>query len=276
MRRTDYIRDDEFLISTKNEPSIYSRYPDMYVAYENFSKFFNVAQENFILTNGCENALRIALIMTCPERIYIEYPTWGLVAVICEAFHIPYKYMDFHYDNSEFVLDATNTDGAIYTTDEYSNVIKHKNVNGYNDTTMLIVDETYTNRVLSSKNKIFEKNKIIIGSFSKCADPAIRLGYVLFDDEYNDRFQMLREQYIGGEAIKYLRNPSMHYNPIWKWDIPYEIVTQHSVYTTVKAKTLPIPHKHFLIDGIDLCRFGNVGDAWKKEYIEWKLNTSHA
>ena len=276
MRRTDYIRDDEFLISTKNEPSIYSRYPDMYTAYENFSKHFKIASENFILTNGCENALRIALIMTCPERLYIEHPTWGLVNVICEAFNIRYTQMDFHYKNGAFSVDASNAYGAIYTTDEYSNVIKHENVGGYNDTTMLIVDETYTNRVLLSTNKIFERNKIIIGSFSKCADPAIRLGYILFHDEYNDRFQMLREQYIGGEAIKYLRNPFMHYNPIWKWDIPYEIVAQHSVYTTVKAKSLPIPHKAFLIDGIELCRFGNVRDEWKKEYLEWKLNTSHA
>ena len=260
-------------ISIKNEPSLDKTYPNMYNVYTNFSNHFSIPINNFILTNGCENALKIAMMMLSGKDLYIEHPSWAMVDVIAEGFGFNYTHIDYTFRNDKFILNIPDDSYPIYTTDTYSNLIKHENIDSYRN--IKIIDETYTNRILLNKDRILTENEFIIGSFSKCANPALRLGYLIYHEKYDDRAQLLREQYICGAAANYLENIIMHRNPIWDWNIPYEIITHHYVYVTLQAKELPIPHKHFIVAGIDLCRFGNPDDNYKKEYIEWKLNTSN-
>ena len=80
----------ENFFSTKNEPwfvnNEYGWYPDMNKMYDDFSKIFNIGKKNFILTNGCENAMRIALEFYNFEYgsqiLYAENSGWQMADVL--------------------------------------------------------------------------------------------------------------------------------------------------------------------------------------------------
>lgn len=258
-------------ISVKNELDCIGRsYPDMDLAYINFSEQFDIPIGNFILTNGCESALRISLLATKIKYLLLENPTWQLANIMANAIDIKTTNLSYHYD-TRFYIDSPPKEGPVYHTDKFNNLFGHDMITDYRD--LIILDETYTNGTLFNSDRIIPENRIVIGSFSKSSSAAMRLGYCIFSNTWYDRFYSLRDRYISREACSWLNTPSFVSQPLWNWDIPYNIVSQHPVYTTVIAKTLPIPHKKFTVDGIDFCRFGNVMNSWKKEYIEWKLNT---
>lgn len=258
--REDYKPYVSSLLSTKNEPGddnilVFNarEYPDMHHAYASFSRLFNIPIGNFILTNGCENAMKIALLALRVKELTIEKPTWAMVQVDCEALDIAYNFHNYEFKDGIFRPEAKSIDtDFLYTTDTYNNLFEHKNIFFEGVT---ILDETYTQRQLISSAKDINDNKIIIGSFSKTAGAGLRLGYCLFSDKWKRRFQLLREQYISSAACKWLINTKGLYNnasPVG--NIPYEVVSYHPVYITVKAKELPFPHKHFTISGVDFCR----------------------
>jgi hypothetical protein len=259
-------------ISTKNEPCVdrimtinAKLYPDMYKAYQSFSKLFNMPIGNFILTNGCENALKIALLALRVKDITLEKPTWGMVQVDCEALDIAYDFCNYEYKNGVFVPEKKNIcTKFLYTTDAYNNFFKHRDIS-FNSGVTTILDETYTARQLLANKKNIADNTIIIGSFSKTVGAGLRLGYCLFSERWKERFQLLREQYVSAAACQWLDSAvtlCINDSPIE--DIPYEIVSQHPVYITVKAKALPIPHKHFKVSGVDFCRFDRKAMSWQK------------
>ena len=86
--REFYTNDIPTVVSTKNEPKG-THYPNMFLTYQKFSNIFNLPTSRFILTNGCENALRIALLLLKPTSLSIENPTWGLVSIIAKSLNIP-------------------------------------------------------------------------------------------------------------------------------------------------------------------------------------------
>ena len=272
MKRDEYVpfKHNDFDVSTKNEPFIDTTievdvrlYPDMYKAYNNFSATYGISRENFILTNGCESALRIAMLAIRPGKLSIECPTWARVQVECEALGIPYDFVNYKYKDGIFSPEREVVND-LYTTDTYNNLFQHDNVIGYSKT---ILDETYTSRMLFANEKVFNKNTIIIGSFSKTVGAGLRLGYCIFSNEWTDRFNLLREQYVSATACEWLDSYQILMPQLKSIDIPYRIVTKHPVYTTVEAKTLSIPHKHFIVSETDFCRFGNTKDmsALEKE-----------
>lgn len=261
MKRDDYqpAEQNPFGISTKNEPwterhiEIDARpYPDMHRAYRDFSKAYKIPLNNFILTNGCESALRIALLALRSHKLTIEQPTWARVQVECEALDIQYDFINYQYKDGIFFPEKSAL-GDLYATDTYNNLFRHENIIGHGRT---ILDETYTSKTLLADQKELNENTIIIGSFSKTGGAGLRLGYCIFSDEWADRFNMLREQYISPAACEWLATSLIPTLTVKDIEIPYRIITQHPVYTTVEAKTLPIPHKHFQVSGVDFCRFG--------------------
>lgn len=266
MKRDDYekLKPNSLGISTKNEPlednvlTVNTRaYPDMYKAYADFSKAYGIPLGNFILTNGCESALRIALLALRPDKLTIEQPTWARVQVECEALDIDYDCIDYRYYDGIFYPEREVSPGFLYTTDTYNNLFRHENIKNRGIT---IMDETYTSRSLFAERKEFRSDKIVIGSFSKTGGAGLRLGYCIFSDCWSERFNLLREQYISPAACEWLATSSIPLQFVDDTKIPYRIVTQHPVYTTVEAKSLPIPHKHFKVSGIDFCRFGTKYD----------------
>lgn len=264
MTRDSYRPDDKTIVySMKNEPSVKTMafqcrgtYPDMYETYHRFSKKFRIPMDNFILTNGCENAARWAFLFFRDKKIWLEHPGWGMTKVICEAFGIEHGSFEYHYDqNSNRFYTDSIPDGVVYTTDRYNNLFMHENV----PLKRGVLDETYTLNTLLNAGRSLEKNKIVIGSFSKFAGCDLRLGYVLFHKAHNSFFQMMREQYINKAAVDFICN---HLDG---WSRPELIeqtkgrtVTYHPVYATFRKNAINVPYKGFEVDGVNFCRVGRV------------------
>ena len=259
MIRNEYKPIEKTFLSIKNEP-IGFFYPDMYKAYRDFSLSFNISTDNFILTNGCENAIRIILTMlkvnetiTDKEPLLIENPGWELVKVLSEAMKIPYKL--YNYDING--LASFNKAKCIYTTDTYNNVIKHEFPKGESD--LYIIDESYTMKHYFN-NSIIPDNFIYIGSFSKLVSPELRLGYIIFPSKFKNEINLLREQYINQAAILFLSNLSIK-DPdysIPKIDKQNLILSAHPTYLTLDVRDFPLAHKKFTIDGKTICRIGRI------------------
>lgn len=275
---------NENFFSVKNEPwfvdNEYGWYPDMAQMYEDFSKVFNIKKKNFILTNGCENAMRLALEF-CNFKfdnriIYTENPGWQMADILGAALGYNVYHYDYQYDNCNKKFFSSQSfkqrNGIVYTTDTYNNLFEHNNI----DTdAFCILDETYTMHQLLSGYKKPDHNTIIIGSFSKRYGPGYRLGYILFHEKYNNIFQLLREQYLSpaaGKLLEQLRYNNISINPLDTTtysvgtndkynDLP--IVTTHPVYTTFQADDVPVPHKKFKVSDISFCRVCNTPDFLK-------------
>lgn len=249
------------IVSLKNEP-LPKRYPDMYEVYKAFEETYG--RNNFILTNGCENALRIVLLAIKAKKLLLEYPTWQLAELICDSLDIKNYRIHYHYSDREFVADLEQlkdygfVDG-LYTTDSYNNLFKHPNFSFASKDKWNIVDESYTADTLIN-NKDLEDNKIVIGSFSKFVDPGIRLGYIIFPEKLRSRFNALREEYICREAAEFvLSKEKIRYKDI---DIKLKNqVCSHFTYITsdVKPDTM-LPMKRFEVDGRSFYRIGYTED----------------
>ena len=213
-------------------------YPNMMEAYDAFSTFSLIPKENFILTNGCEEALKIVLqvIKRIEENkditLLAEYPRWQMVDVISDQ--ILYKnpkdinyilnkdkdsMMSFsNYDidslKSEIEYIGNNDVCVLYNTLSINNMLIHKKWNSNlfmkNCKCKLydIIDETYTpfkTDIKDTKLSKLEKDNIfIIGSFSKAIGCGLRLGYILFNQKYEKYFNLYRPQYISPLAISFL------------------------------------------------------------------------
>lgn len=69
-----------------------------------------------------------------------------------------------------------------------------------------ILDEVYTNKQLAEdKSSVFLGSSFyrsfIIGSFSKCYGCGLRLGYILFNEDYAPIFNLFREAYIANPEV---------------------------------------------------------------------------
>lgn len=243
------------------------RYINMKEVYDTFSSTIANNGKNFIITTGCEAALRITLqvLKRINEyyAIYSEYPTWGMVPVIFDQIFyddnelkkIEFRYNSsnnsFYYEGLEY-LDIKNKD-IIYTTYRYNNLFEHQNhiFDAYN-----IIDFTYTDPKVAYKEYMnicldnpSIKNKIIgIGSFSKVYGCGYRLGYIFYpenDNTFRELFNLYREEYISSHAAFLLRNItsfSSEYNK--RMNIAYDkniYVTYTSNYATVPKRVLEYP-----------------------------------
>lgn len=215
-------------------------YPNMMEIYDTFSTFSLIPRDNFILTNGCEEALRIVLqvIKRIEENkninLLAEYPRWKMVDVISDQ--ILYKapkdinyvlnkekdsMMSFsNYDNEALKNELNYMDNndvcVLYNTLSINNMLMHKkwnsNLFAENCKCKLydIIDETYTpfkTDINDQKLSKLEKDNIfIIGSFSKAIGCGLRLGYILFNQKYEKYFNLYRPQYISPLAINFLTN----------------------------------------------------------------------
>ena len=199
-------------------------YPDMYEAYRDFAKTYNLSMNNFILTNGCENAVRIIFEAIRPKYVYTENPSWGLVEVLANGLMCPRPdetpgeqrlfFVDYEFKDGKFVLGNNKEtlpklpeeNSIFYITDKYNNVFEHEKLENKNDyAKYTIVDETYSAEQLKNSKRQIPENVFIIGSYSKFCGAGIRLGYILYHPKWHDLMQLLREECISKLAAKYAK-----------------------------------------------------------------------
>lgn len=231
-------------------------YPDMYKAYNIFEKTFKINKKNFILTNGCENALRIAISLfknrTSIGKFYYEQPGWRLPmfcayqAGIPKENILPIEYMAnpgidvrlnrkpfqlFHtFELDDNTLNSINEKDILYKTMYQNGWISHNDEEFKYVATILnlkngpfrIYDDSYTlSSLLHFKSKLNAllslDNTIIIGSFSKALGAGYRLAFVLFNESYYEDAQLLKEQYLSSSGIKLLDTIANNKTTIMKY-----------------------------------------------------------
>lgn len=191
-KRNDYESTKFTNSSSKNEPLplpfdcvadhlMMSRYPDMKTIYDLFSKYFHINQDNFILTNDCDESLRICLsiikrLQPTASHFIGETPGWKMADIIANQFFDKDNITDNQYKVKKDMVDGqlvnivyqdkvismdgikklcpTNDpkDTVLYTTDHFNNYFKHeRNSISYtisDPKVWMITDETYTLRSL--------------------------------------------------------------------------------------------------------------------------------
>lgn len=246
-------------ISIQNEPAHhvcfsedFRQYPDMYSAYENVKRL--LGNDRFILTNGCENALRIALLAINPIELQYETPGWGLVPIIAESLDILHKPIVFHINKyNDIIYSNADKNSLIYVTDSINNFFKH---DMYMFKNMKIIDISYTMDLNLIKRN---KDNFIIGSFSKIAGAGLRLGILIYPEKYRHKVNLLREQYINTAAADYITNlaewPKFN---IKENDGDNNAMFRHAVYTLYndKPNNKNIPYKKVFIDNKTFYRVG--------------------
>lgn len=215
------------------------QYPNMYEAYKIFEKNYmsnsSISSLSFILTTGCESALRISC--EAIKRIeydknsntmkdfslYKENPTWGMVDVVYNQcfYDKNIKNIDFEYDkenmlflySKDTILDDIKC-GILYRTHRLNNLFPHQNKWFNKKNLWQIVDYSYTipqvaikehsDILLEHYGEESSDKCIMIGGFSKHNGCGFRLGYIVFPKEYYDYFNLYREEYISYQAFELL------------------------------------------------------------------------
>lgn len=275
IKRNDYKKREETIFTRANEnPRLNTKladYPDMYGIYEEFNKKFmdNNDSFSFILTNGCENALRITCqvvkrLINGKVSLYKESPTWGMVPVIydqvfydCTSINSD---LEFMYDDKlkGFVYSTTSvfdkdSNNILYRTYRTNNLFSHQDL--WFSNTWQIVDYTYTlplNAIKEYKQSLLDHyndkdvfNFIGIGSFSKFYGCGLRLGYILFNNKLKDVFNLYREEYINRLACDFI----LKYKPLsgeeltlnsniyeYGINIDSNVISKNLNYRTIKSK----------------------------------------
>lgn len=143
------------------QQSFFVNYPDMEAAYDYFSSYLSIPRSNFILTNGCEEALKIVFqvidrIAKDKKRtnfLFAERPRWGMVDVLANQIFgsentiINMPYNDFNKDDEDKYnfyckrigrysyetayfshvkfLAQKNSNIISYETYRYNNILRH-------------------------------------------------------------------------------------------------------------------------------------------------------
>lgn len=182
---------NQYIKSTKwsraNEPTWnkevedkYIHYPNMYELYQTFSKTFNIPINNFILTSGCEESLKISLQvlkdfikireggnLDYKTELVCESPTWGLAELIMNQYadkrsiFKKRKFVDYNsrYDERINFLTKQDADYNIsYLTSVYNGLFLHEG-----------------NIVLDNKLETYQDNKIIDCGLSNIKDQSFNI-----------------------------------------------------------------------------------------------------
>jgi len=195
----DYLRGEQF-----------RQYPDMQEIYALFSKKFGIPLNRFILTNGGENAVKNTLLALKPKNLLYSVPTWEMIDVFCEALDIiPIKNNLIYFKKTKSVIESVPETkyrkvDCFYSCLHYNNLTGYKSSQDYtySGAKYNILDATY---VFPNYLECYsDNNTIVVGSFDKLFGVGLRLGYVIFPEELNDKFQLQREQFINYSACKFL------------------------------------------------------------------------
>lgn len=211
IERLPYTKNTHNLISLKNQSwfdlniqANIKLYPDMYQTYKSFANIFCLSLQNFILTNGCQNALKSALLAIKPSSLYFDYPSWQMLQVITTACNIPYIKKQIKFQNNILYSNCSQQADWYYTTLGRNNWFKYNDSLIFQHCGKRIIDVSYFNIQQIKEIIIKYPQDIICGSFDKLFGPGLRLGFCIYPKQYNNKFQLQRQQYINALASNFL------------------------------------------------------------------------
>ena len=211
IERLPYTKNTHNLISLKNQSWFdlniqvnIKLYPDMYQTYKSFANIFCLSLQNFILTNGCQNALKSALLAIKPSSLYFDYPSWQMLQVITTACNIPYIKKQIKFQNNILYSNCSQKADWYYTTLGRNNWFKYNDSLLFQHCGKRIIDVSYFNIQQIKEIIIKYPQDIICGSFDKLFGPGLRLGFCIYPKQYNNKFQLQRQQYINALASIFL------------------------------------------------------------------------
>jgi len=263
-------------------------YPDMKKAYDRFGKLFNLEENEFILTNGGENAMKIALLALKPKSMAWFVPTWKMPEVFCAALDIKPIMLNFHQKEKEIYAEDIDKECDIfYSNMGTSSLFKYygssEHLGFYENCRYQILDLTYMNferikfHLDCRKNHL--ENTIYIGSFDKLAGCGLRLGFIVFPKSFNDAMQLQREQYINMCAYEWLLNITksqlkfLPSNPIQDFLEENALSLSKGWSLTDNFITIPqhieanLNEVHFQIDGQEYTKFGQPSNDIEKRIL---------
>lgn len=272
---------------TSNEPSALEgfehlrEYPDMKKAYKIFSELVELPENQFILANGGENAIKNTLLAIKPKNMFFSYPTWGMLDVYCQALGIKPIRSEMKIDEDGNAYEDLHHFCMLDGLDCFYSCCGINNYISYNPITNVgnfwkILDLTYYDwhNIKSWACSLDAEKRVIVGSFDKMLGCGIRLGFALFPRQFNDQFQLQREQFLNYSAcqiLEYLKeNPDVlkrssleeRANKFWDTCLPAQIykediVTKTNNYITFRGDlNLMVPCTKFEIDGMKFTRIG--------------------
>lgn len=256
-------KEPDTLYRNINEPAVgykglidFTKYPNMENAYKCMEKI--LGHSDFILTSGCENAIRIVLEVEKPKSLTWCKPSWGMMDSFVEMFGIKPYCQYFDYKNGVFIEKINKNAEAHYGCEGINNYISYKKHSGqlFN---LDICDITYFEP--SELHKFSPSyHQVYVGSFDKWWGCGLRLGFIIFDDAKKDLYYLHRERYLNTGAIEALFYYSNH-----KFIYPekntqlkdFEIVCKNKIYTTYKGHCDLYGARNFTVDGESFFRLNN-------------------
>ena len=249
-------------------------YPDMYRVYQRFAQVFNVKMNQFILGNGAENVIKNVLLTVKPKTLSWNYPTWNMLEVYCEALNIKPDAREFKLINSNCIKGIQPSFYEQEKVDCYYTNLGRTSVFEYHcypspQAKTYICDCTYM--PLKELETLIpqilkEKNSILVGSLGKIYGAGLRLGFAIFNEFWNEKMQIQREQFLNPAACEYiLNNPQFGKQPesLWFKEIekyfPIDFCSLTNNYFTLKghieANPGLNPH-YFKVKEVEFTKFG--------------------
>ena len=279
LKRDSYAKAEETRISISNEPFIdlhldvgARRYPDMHKAYEGFSKFFGIPASQFILGNGCENAMKSVLLALKPKSIHWSKPSWGFVDVYaaqlrCQSCVHAYKGdLTSSFNDEDFAEDVDVYYATMHANNFIPTSVNAKNVE---KSRYSVVDLSYlqVDQLKEVLRNEIDSKVIYVGSFDKLLGCGLRAGFAVFSEALSSAIQLQRENYVNALAAEVFQNLDRYCkvadgaSSLKRWhlaDLHLECPSfATSNYIIVQSsQNIGFPCKKVVIDGITYSRYG--------------------
>lgn len=283
LKRNSYAEAEESTVSMSNEPFIdlhldasARRYPDMCKAYEGFSKFFGIPASQFILGNGCENAMKSILLALKPKSIHWSKPSWGFVDVYAAQLECQSCVHAYEGDLASGFNDEDFAEGIdVYYATMHANNFIPTSVNAKNveKSRYSVVDLSYLQvdqlkEVLSCR---VDSKVIYVGSFDKLLGCGLRAGFAVFSEALSDAIQLQRENYVNALAAKVFQNLDRYCKVAddasslksWHLDslhLECPVFATSNYIVVQSSQNISFPCKRIIINGITYSRYGMPSD----------------
>jgi len=190
-----------------------AKYPDQSLIYNYLSKYLNLKEKNFYISNGIDGSIKsIFEIFTKPkDKILCLHPSYAMYEIYSKIFRTKFIKVDYDYDNFKLkvedlfkkikkkpkILFLPNPNQPI--EDNFSlNQIEKICLLCKKNKVLLVIDEAYYMFGSSTAQKLIFKyeNIVILRTFSKSFGlPSVRIGYAISSEKIINILKAFRLSY---------------------------------------------------------------------------------